>query len=161
RIGAHPRLPEPRLRAGARPRRERGQEHREGRAGPSGSRGVGRGGEPRISRLQPGECQMVSRATRAGGIHALMLAPEGEEYGVELHFVNDGGKVDISNVVGQITLLLKADQAKEERVHLIEAMHRGIRTRVTEHGYPIHGWRARYGYCFVDVVADGKLRKNA
>jgi site-specific DNA recombinase len=104
---------------------------------------------------------IVSRATRAGGIHTLLLANECEEAGIELHFVNDGGRVDVSNIVGQITLLLKGDQAREERAHLVEAMHRGSRTRVTEHGYPIHGTRARYGYRFVDVLDDkGKVRKK-
>jgi hypothetical protein len=36
---------------------QRCQEQREARAEPSGSRGVGCGGEPRISRLEPGERQ--------------------------------------------------------------------------------------------------------
>ena len=39
------------LRTRARPRRERGAEHSMGRAGPSGTRGVGCGGEPRIQGL--------------------------------------------------------------------------------------------------------------
>src|SRR5260221_2021559 len=39
------------------PRPQRRPEPREGRAGPSGSRGVGCGGEPSIPRLEPGECQ--------------------------------------------------------------------------------------------------------
>ncbi len=53
---AHPRLPE--LRAAAGPRRERGQEHSTGRAGPSGTRGNTCGDEPRIHRaLACVECQ--------------------------------------------------------------------------------------------------------
>ncbi|HEU5347685.1 MAG TPA: transposase [Ktedonobacterales bacterium] len=45
-------------------RSRRRQEHREGRAGPSGSRGVGRGGEPRIRGASaPAECQSSPRGT--------------------------------------------------------------------------------------------------
>jgi hypothetical protein len=47
-------LPGPRHEPTSGPHRR--QEHRAGRAGPSGSRGVGRGGEPRRSLQQPGEC---------------------------------------------------------------------------------------------------------
>ncbi len=47
----------PLLRAGVGPRRERGQEHLTGRAGPSGSGGVGRRGELSIPGFRRGECQ--------------------------------------------------------------------------------------------------------
>jgi len=55
----------PGLWAGARPRRECGQEHRMGRAGPSGRRGGGCVGEPRIRRaLARAECQDMARRIR-------------------------------------------------------------------------------------------------
>jgi uncharacterized protein DUF1697 len=49
----------PRLRHEPAPGPQRGEKHRTARAAPSGSRGVGCGAEPRISRLEPGECQTV------------------------------------------------------------------------------------------------------
>ncbi len=94
----------------------------------------------------------VNRATRAGGIHALMLAHECERNAVELHFV-DGvvkGKVDITTTAGKIMLLIAGDQAHEERNSLNEAMGRGLRTRVQSHGRPLAGRRVRYGYIWVD-----------
>jgi putative transposase len=48
----------PGLRDEPAPERKRRQEHRMGRAGPWGSRGVGRGEEPRIARIHAGECQI-------------------------------------------------------------------------------------------------------
>ena len=44
-------------------RPQRGQEYRTGRAGPSGSGGVGCREEPRISRIYAGECQPLQRTS--------------------------------------------------------------------------------------------------
>jgi site-specific DNA recombinase len=106
---------------------------------------------------------MVSRATRAGGIDALFLANECHEAGAELHFANQGGKVDISTLVGQLNLLLQGDQAKNERTNNLEGMARGRRARSELLGIPIPGQRARYGYELVDVVdpTTGRMRRKA
>jgi site-specific DNA recombinase len=106
---------------------------------------------------------MVGRATRAGGIYALFLAHECNEVGAELHFANDGGKVDITTLVGQLTLLLKGDQAKDERTHLLEAMERGRRARPEVLGIPVTGQRPRYGYELIDAIdpATGRTRRKA
>lgn len=102
----------------------------------------------------------LNRATRAGGIHALILAQECQLNKVELHFV-DGqvkGLVDISTTAGRIMLLISGDQAYEERASLLEAMYRGRKTRVTHHGRPLHGRSQRYGWSWVDERdANGKL----
>jgi site-specific DNA recombinase len=119
-------------------------------------------------RLRNGEADalvvyMVGRATRAGGIYALFLAHECSEAGVELHFANDGGKVDITTLVGQLTLLLKGDQAKEERNHLLEAMESGRRARAEKLGIPVTGPRSRFGFELLDMTdpATGQLRRKA
>jgi site-specific DNA recombinase len=94
----------------------------------------------------------VNRATRAGGIHALMLAHECERNEVELHFVDGAvkGRVDITNTASKIMLLIAGDQAYEERKSLLEAMARGRRTRVANYGRPLPGRIAKYGYTRVD-----------
>jgi DNA invertase Pin-like site-specific DNA recombinase len=94
----------------------------------------------------------VNRATRAGGIHALMLAHECERNEVELHFVDGAvkGRVDITNTASKIMLLIAGDQAYEERKSLLEAMARGRRTRVATYGRPLPGRIAKYGYNRVD-----------
>jgi DNA invertase Pin-like site-specific DNA recombinase len=94
----------------------------------------------------------INRATRAGGIHALLLAHECQQNKVELHFVDGSvkGLVDITTTAGRIMLLISGDQAYEERASLLEAMHRGRKTRVVSHGRPLHGRRQRYGWTWVD-----------
>jgi DNA invertase Pin-like site-specific DNA recombinase len=106
----------------------------------------------------------LNRATRAGGIHALILAQECERSGVQLHFVDGSvkGQVDVSNIAGQVRLLIAGDQASEERKSLIEAMARGRRTRAANYGRPLAGRRVKYGYTWVDEVSPtGKVIPKA
>ena len=92
----------------------------------------------------------INRATRAGGVHALVLAHECERNDVELHLVHGAvkGRVDITDTAGKIMLLIAGDQAYEERKSLLEAMARGRRTRVTN-GRRCHRI-AKFGYTWVD-----------
>ena len=107
----------------------------------------------------------INRATRAGGVHALVLAHECERNDVELHLVDGAvkGRVDITDTAGKIMLLIAGDQAYEERKSLLEAMARGRRTRVTNYGRPLHGRISKFGYTWVDEhdPMTGKLVRKA